>query len=688
MFLGAYKGALKFQYLRILATAQWILVHQPSSIWRFSRPPLFLGCYITKTAPGIRGLALKAAVSGASQEFHHEPKIFISHTPKEFGGRNDVDKSPEIRKALSAAYNPVADYIRKNREDKAVCNRLLKDKGIWSYDWRVPLAELEKHFNPDIDRGRVGPRVRVIGRVRRVPICNVRADQIPKPATWTARTFFTHVWNLTTSSVDRLVARKMYGKGQTHAMTVAAILEELFQDVALRQSITVESCNAALDFMTKHSMFGMTRKLFERIQQLQMDTDTSTFNILLKAAAHQKDLFNFTFILKTMISYGVKPDPQTWLHLVNTVPDDEPRRAIVERMREKGMLQQRSVRKNIVASVVRHELVSHLESGQDLSSFLDELDNRWGINWMSVGVGVKILDEMRLRGPITEIITVLQLLCERGFKPTKPTLLLLLKQNSYTRDHELSVKFLHLFRTKYEVEPSEQIYDVLFTQAWRSQLYNCCRVLWTHACVSGVASFHMQERVKASLFTEQYPPSDPTSRWKAWFSTAGKVIAGHGPNTSTSAFARLMSMLQPSEGSSQKSNFRQAVRRILADDLTLSSKYYTKYSLDESLAEAWRKDRQWSLGHALRKAPILCKYGQILNVRLEARASQRTPQESDSCPIFLASTTAPDQQSDEQNQGCEMSPEMRSRSCTCKMAAISSPQASPGQASWKLEALD
>lgn len=538
---------------------------------------------------------------------------------------------------------------------------MLKDRGSWSHDWRIPLQDLERCHVPDSGGDTVPLSIPAASRKTKAPH-NLRADQIKSPPTWTVSTFYTHVVQLTSSKVDRLVAREIYSKGESHTVAVAGALARLFADPSLKYVVGVDAGNVALKFLFDKGKFARGQDLFGQLQEFQKDTDSSTYNIMLGAAAEQKDLHTFTYILKMMIIHGVRPSTQTWLHLARAVREDEVRAIIINKMGENGLLKNSAIEKKAVALLMPQLVVKHLGSGDKAHESIEALDSRYGPAWCSTPAAESLIDGFGVRHTTEEALITLNKLCERGYRPTQGMLLLFLRQCSWSKANELAVQLLVLFRTKYNIEPSMQIYDVLFQQAWRSRLYNCCRVLWIYACVHGHTSFNMQRLVGKSLHVQKCTPFEQ-SRSNAWEETAGKVITGHGRQNNITRFRALMSSWQPAETSRKlRDGFLRTVRSILDADLAAVGHYHIREPLDELLRAALRMDRQWALGRVLKDVPIECKYTQLVHVALIPKPISKNPADD-------SYTGPPTSRAGEENTDsagcCWMSAKMRSRPCIC-----------------------
>ncbi|KAL8815017.1 MAG: hypothetical protein Q9223_005807 [Gallowayella weberi] len=502
---------------------------------------------------------------------------------------------------------------------------------------------------------------------------NVRADRIPPPSVWTISSFYTYVVRLATSKVDRLISRKIYSKGEVHVAAVADILANLFSDPTLKYVVSTEAGNRALQFLFDNGKFARGQDLFGQLQDLQKDKDPVTYNIMLGAAAKQKDLHNFTYILKMMIAFGVRPNTKTWLYLAQTVREDEVRMMIITRMAKLGLLSDLATAKEAVALVMPRLVLQWLDSGKDHQGLLEALDHQYGAQWCSERAAELMINEFGVRHSIREALSIQDKLHDRGYQPTKGTLLLLLRQCAWSKAHELMVEILGLFRIEYKVKAPKQIYDKLFKQVWKSGLYNCSRVLWMYACVQGHTTFDMQEMVRTSLYTAKCTSVAHQSRSKAWKESAGKVITGHNPQNNIASFHAMMSFWNPREPSRRDRDvFLRAVRRILDGDLGAVGQYHISKPLDELLSEALRADRRWARARALKDIPIECKHSQMIDVALVSKSSSKTsdgvPAESSAKSIIVdaIASALPDEKRMAVPSGrCWMSPEMRVRPCTC-----------------------
>ncbi|KAL8832867.1 MAG: hypothetical protein Q9170_004709 [Blastenia crenularia] len=555
-----------------------------------------------------------------------------------------------------------AEQLKIHRKGKEFGNQYLKDQGTRSHDWREPLHDIEKYWVPRLQSPALSR-----DRFPDIPVLyNVRADKILEPEVWTRASFLEYVVLLVRSVVHRQFARQIYSNGETHDDAVADVLENLFTNRKLKYVFSSRAADWALRYFLQIRKIARGRDLFRRIQELQKNLNPSIYNGMLEAAADHKDLANFTYILKMMIGHKVYPDSYSWLYLARAVQSDEVRLTIINRLIEREGTEDPALLKQIMDIYVPQMMVNPLRSGEDLQPRLEMLSSRFGSEWTSAKVCQQIVDEVGIRRSVPQAITVLKDLHGRGYKPSQGMLLLLLRQCSWTRAHELAISVLRLFIEEYHVPLSTQIYDVLFEQAWNGRLYNCCRVVWTHACLFGYTNYNMQKKVADSLKSARPLEFVSQSRTLFWEQSAGKVIAGYDRQSTEAKFWEMMSVWKPKDKSRHdRDQFLRKARSILDDDLAAIGQYETPKPLHEIISNALRLDRQWSIGQALKEVPVECKRSQAVDVDFSRRYTQVEEQLTD--PLKdIHETGSLEEAHPETADLCWMSPKMRSRPCQCR----------------------
>ena len=437
----------------------------------------------------------------------------------------------------SAKKPPASLYekVHKHEEHKRAVRRLQREQlmGAWADDWEVPLRLLKKsHEAQDVERKEESRLL--IRFLPDVPakIRQRRADEIKPPLIWNAVTFTNYVEDLVTSSVDRLMQRQLYGGETAHIEAVAKIVEILFEDMGNKYNLTSAACNAALRFFYQNDMFSKARAIFDHMENVLVTVESETVEIMLRSAAHTKDLNHFAFILRNMQRRGFKPTERTWVALILAVEPGEVRKKIVQEMQEIGMLRSPEILKQVVALVIRDELASYISSGLDPALFVAHMDSKYGDQWVSVWGVNNLLYELGRTKDVKEVVGVLDILIKRGLKPDIITLNTLIALSSLQYQYDAIIDILRRFRSNYQLSPSGNVYQNLFKLAWRRRMYNCSRVIWRSACVESVASFQMQVLVHRSLRKGRFSQrlNEPQSRGQIWRASAGPVVVGVNPS--------------------------------------------------------------------------------------------------------------------------------------------------------------
>lgn len=500
-----------------------------------------------------------------------------------------IKDAPNVRRVLA-----VAEGRQKHKALNAFVNSRLKDQGLWSYDWRVPLDLLQQHHQPDstepekekkqILRGVLSKQRRTEDRSR---FCEIRADRIPRPAVWSPLTFFRYVEDLTSSSVSRIMHHRLYGPYESHVAVIARTLEERFSDASLKDSLTVRAFRTACVFLIKHGLISTIRALFTRMDTLGLSFNVGTFNAILYGAASRKDLHNYTSFLQAMVRRGVKPNGETWIALLMALHTKAVKLLIMRTMRERGVLDQTSILKDAVNQIVADEVATHFDSGQDVTAFLDLMDREYGPDWLSVSAGNRILDRLGERGLLLQSVDVLNFMKERRIMPNAVTLSTLLGHCARQRNMDGAIQVLRVFESSFGIVPVGNHFHQLFMLTWKNQLLNCCRVVWRYACMAAAVSYPMQKLLTNSLACPFSP--EQKSMAEAWRCIAGKCIVGLRSNSAQQLSAMAQTAAQPDE----KLEVVRFIKHLLSEHCEAATRYRPKSGLAAILEEALVMDRRW-----------------------------------------------------------------------------------------------
>lgn len=394
----------------------------------------------------------------------------------------------------------------KHKEDKLLWNKLLKDKGHFSYDWRIPLSQLERHYNIE-KKEPSNERLDLVRQVRISPITYSSRglpSSLPQPTEWSQTSFTNYVKDLVAlkpprPAVSRLLGLEMNKDGPPTIPQAVGRLQTLLHSPKMRKFLTIEACNIALQFLYDKSMMSKARALYLRMEHLCMEVSTLTFNILLRGSASQKDLHNFAFLLQLMLKRGFRPNEETWVIFLMAIDSKSVRARVVQKMRDRKILEKTSVRRDVVSLIARDEVADFMTTDQNMNKFIDHMDNRYGHGWLSTSSANVILDEVGKRLSTSDSLQILYQMKQLGLSPNDYTMSTLLYQCLDSRRHDLTIEILDMFERHWYLHPKQTSHEALFIQAWRGRLLNFTKVVWISACIHGFVTYKMQNLVMQSL---------------------------------------------------------------------------------------------------------------------------------------------------------------------------------------------
>ena len=537
-----------------------------------------------------------------------------------------------VRFALSPKQKRLQRHaFGKNKADKLFVNKLLKDKGLQSYDWRIALSDLQKHYTPekineakDIDTSVHLPNLNqnagshtqgsdssneIQSPLRKI---NTRshnhrsfrlARNISPPTEWSQSTLAVYVEALAES--QRTQARVAWAekprlKGWVNIEDVVAAFDKVFYSAASQQSLSIEACNTALRFYYDHGMMAKARSLYIRMEDLKMQISTETFNILLRGSASQRDLHNFTFLLNNLTRRGFKPNERTWTLFLQVIDTSKVRAVIARKMAEMNMLDNTGIRRDVAALMLQYEIVNYLGDGHDQRNFLDHMNRKYGIGWLSTTAGNQLLNEVAKLRSAEESLDLLYEMKQAGFMPNDISINTLLRHCLPLRRHDLAIEILDAFKHHYRLHPGPQSYETLLLQAWRSRLFNFSTVIWRSACIYSAVTDKMESLVFESLLS--YPPaqdervqseniadtSNP-SRFAKFKNYAGRCVIGlDGPREARLNQAVNTLQLDP------RTRTLKLAQVLLESSLRVSRTCLLKGDLTQLLRQALTMDKTWA----------------------------------------------------------------------------------------------
>jgi len=508
--------------------------------------------------------------------------------------------------------NPRFVLYGKNKADRILVSQLLKDKGRTSYDWRIPLLQLEQYYKPQyVEATAESEGLFCKGdTARRVYIEPNRAltlaRDVPEPKSWSEASLLFYIEDATESQASQArisPALKPQHRDWSNVTDIADIIYHLFHRRALRTLLTVDACNTALRFFYKHGMFSRARAIYIQMETMKMPIPTETFNIILRSAAGHRDLHNFSFLLHNMIQRGFRPDEETWVNLLMAINSTAVRAVILYKMKENNMLGKPGIGPDVAALMVQHDLTFHLGNGHSFDEFLNHMDSRYGVRWLSTSAGNSLLNESGKRRSAVESLDLLDGMKQRGFIPDEVSINTLLRKCLLFRQDKDAIEILHAFYGQFDLRPRHLVHETLFVQAWKNRMLNFARVIWRLACIGGFVTFTMRKLVFRSLLAntseDASTPPPPNhveqrslDRSKAFNELAGKFVVGVR-EPQEPELGELRRIIWDYSSDPQRRNVKRAQVHMNRDLVTAQS-FRTKIGMVELLRQALELDKKWA----------------------------------------------------------------------------------------------
>lgn len=519
----------------------------------------------------------------------------------------------------------------KHKADKLFVNRLLKDKGLQTQDWRIAFSDLLRYSIPEkinelkddvVSLDHPPSLVSVNGSqtqdLRRSDGDHISAQRviteshnyrswrlahhISPPVEWSEANLAVYVEALaysqrTQTSVPWVQKPRL--KRWTNIKDVVTAFDTIFYSTTLQKFLSVNACNTALRFFYQHGMMTKARALYIHMEDLKMNISTETFNILIRESASQGDLHNFTFLLNTMIRRGFKPNEMTWTLFLRVVDSSEVRAIIVRKMAQMNMLDSIKIRRLVAANMIHDEIVNHLGNGHDHHSFLAHMDNKFGVEWLSTSAGNRLLNEVAKRLSTAESCSLLYEMKQRGFVPDDVSINTLLACCLPLYQHDLAFEILAVFKKLFRLYPGPQTYETLFRHAWKGRLLNFSIIIWRTACIYGAVSGKMKIQVFRSLLSytpaldQQTKPVDMAelsnlNKSAKFRKFAGRFVIGLDWRGGA-ALSRAVDSLKLSP----QRRIRKWAHKLLEISLRVSRTCVLEDDLSQKLREALTMDKSW-----------------------------------------------------------------------------------------------
>lgn len=301
---------------------------------------------------------------------------------------------------------------------------------------------------------------------------------------------------------------------------VARQLLALFQQDSSHKFISTAALNYTLEFLYKHEFLSIARIVFIRAEQV---ATTDSYNILLRHAARRQDKRVFRRFLRLMSGARLRPNPQTWIALLEAMVSPSEKAALLSQMAHKGYMNDLTTIRSALHLTIQDSLLSHLESGQSIDAFLLLMTKTYGADWFNASLVSQMFAAIARLHDYTAMKRLLHLCTKYSLELNTASLLSILKM--FRSNADLAVDYTIVFLNQ-QGKLSRDAYERLFLLAFKSRRFNICRVLWRYACMDGAVTIDMKQAVVSSLRHTVPDKGNPDSLTNMWLLNAGIVIVG------------------------------------------------------------------------------------------------------------------------------------------------------------------
>ncbi|GAA84958.1 peroxin Pex23-like-Penicillium chrysogenum [Aspergillus luchuensis IFO 4308] len=388
----------------------------------------------------------------------------------------------------------------------------------------------------------------------------------------------------------------------SHQKQVARALVQLFRNEAYSSFMSTAALNRALSYLLDHEFLNAARDIFLKSEHL---ATVDTFNILLKSAAKRQDLRFFRQFLLAMSRLSIRPDPNTWLTLLDCLVAPKAKADLVTYMLQRGYLENMGAMRTALHLTLPNTFRAHLESGKSVDSFIRQTADSCGDSCFAPSLISQMFGVIVRLKDFAALDRLFDICKQNDLTFNSATITQIL--SLFRADMPTALRYLFRCLERPETKLERHAWERLFLVAFKGQYYNICRVLWRYACMSGNVTYKMKRTVVTSLI-RNVPRKPETNVHTIWDVSAGKVIVGldlHRPDHKlqttvldklpreyrTNPIAYLSSGYKPS--GEEREQQIQVASALTQHDIEIGSWHRPQFPLLIMLEAASVLDQEW-----------------------------------------------------------------------------------------------
>lgn len=300
-----------------------------------------------------------------------------------------------------------------------------------------------------------------------------------------------------------------------HERAVARRLHRAFNNFEAKPWISCSALKLALSFLCRRGdkYLPEARGIFNSMDRFGLRMDADVFNMLLKAPAATRHLRKFRQTVIVMTRKGFAPNLDTWILFLRMFESVEVKSYILQAMNSKNLLGTPEAIRRVAEEMAPFDAEHAMSQGKDLSTFLQEQDERYGPDWLTRDAANPVLDVLcrhsrfqdafQLLDRMHSYVEAIPVEYEADRIPYKPDVSSFNTIISHARTQgkiPVAVNTLRKMKTTAFATQADRVtFEHLFEMAWKSRLRSTVSIIWKYASFARLTTWRMRQRVSALL---------------------------------------------------------------------------------------------------------------------------------------------------------------------------------------------
>jgi pentatricopeptide repeat protein len=366
----------------------------------------------------------------------------------------------------------------------------------------------------------VPPLTREEGGPWRRSKVDYNAYTTPWPAQISFGSFERYVASLTDSVVLPHLNSVLYNPTKhavllDHERAVARRLKRAFANYEAKPWISCAALKLALAFLCRSGdrYLPEARSIFNSMDRFGLRMDADVFNMMLKAPTTTRDLRKFRQTVVSMTRKGFAPTLDTWILFLRMFESVEVKSYVLQAMNSKNLLSSPEAIRRVAEEMAPFDAEHAMSQGKDLSTFLQEQDDRYGPDWLTRDAANPVLDVLCRHGRFHNAFELLDRMrayvgsipgeYEADRVPYQPDVIsfnTIITHAKVQGKIPVAVNAVRKMRTAaFATQPDRYTFALLFELAWKSRLRSTVSVVWRYASLARLTTWRMRKRVVGLL---------------------------------------------------------------------------------------------------------------------------------------------------------------------------------------------